>query len=48
MTAEEILKTKKSYAVIGATPNRERYGYEVFEIIHANGYQVFPINLKYQ
>jgi len=47
MTAEEILKTKKSYAVIGATPNKERYGYEVFEIIHANGYQVFPINPKY-
>ena len=47
MTAEGILKTKKSFAVIGATPNKERYGYEVFEIIHANGYQVFPINLKY-
>ncbi|HDP98787.1 MAG TPA: CoA-binding protein, partial [bacterium] len=47
MTAEEILKTKKSFAIIGATSNKERYGYEVFEILHANGYQVFPINPKY-
>lgn len=47
MTAEEILNVKKSFAVIGATPNKERYGYEVFEILHTNGYQVFPINPKY-
>ncbi len=47
MTAEEILDTKKSFAIIGATPNKERYGHEVFEILHANGYQVFPINPKY-
>jgi len=47
MNADEILKTKRSFAVIGATPNRERYGYEVFEILHARGYQVFPINPKY-
>ena len=48
MTVQKILDTKKSFAVIGVTPNKERYGYEVFEILHANGYQVFPINLKYQ
>lgn len=47
MTAEEILNVKKSFAVIGATPNKERYGYEEFEILHTNGYQVFPINPKY-
>lgn len=47
MTAEEILDAKKSFAIIGATPNKERYGYEVFEILHTNGYQVFPINPKY-
>ena len=47
MNASEILKTKKSFAVIGATRNKERYGYEVFEILHSRGYQVFPINPKY-
>lgn len=47
MTADEILTTKNSFAVIGATPNKERYGYEVFEILHSSGYQVFPINPKY-
>jgi len=47
MTADEVLKTKKSFAVIGATTNKERYGYEVVEILHSSGYQVFPINPKY-
>ncbi|HEX9973930.1 MAG TPA: CoA-binding protein [bacterium] len=47
MKAEEILKTKKSFAIIGATQSPERYGYEVFDILHSSGYQVFPINPKY-
>ncbi len=48
MTAEQILKIKKSFAIIGATQNPERYGYEVFEVLHKAGYLVFPINPKYQ
>lgn len=47
MNAEEILQTKKSFAVVGATQNKECYGYEVFEVLLSKGYQVFPINPKY-
>ncbi len=47
MNGKQILQTKKSFAVIGATQNKERYGYEVFEILHSKGYQVFPVNPKY-
>lgn len=47
MNGKQILQTKKSFAVIGATQNKDRYGYEVFEILHSKGYQVFPVNPKY-
>ncbi len=47
MNAEQILQTKKSFAILGATQSRERYGYEVFDVLHRAGYQVFPVNPKY-
>jgi len=48
MTVQEILKTKKSFAIVGATQNPERYGYEVFAVLRKAGYNVFPVNPKYE
>jgi len=43
----EILKKARTLAVVGATPNQEKYGYKIFETLQEAGYQVFPVNPKY-
>jgi len=48
MTAEEILKTKKIYALVGATQDETRYGYELLKSLRTAGYTVLPVNPKYQ
>lgn len=45
--AIDVLKTRASFAVIGASARPEKYGHEVFETLHAGGYTVYPINPKY-
>ncbi|MDK2850002.1 MAG: uncharacterized protein PWP03_177 [Candidatus Woesearchaeota archaeon] len=35
------------FAVIGATKNKEKYGYIVFKYLKEQGHQVFPINPNY-
>jgi predicted CoA-binding protein len=47
MKAEEILKTKKKFAIVGASDNPERYGYELVHAMSRAGYTVFPVNPKY-
>jgi len=47
MDANEILKTKKTYAVIGVSQDESKYGYEVFHILADNHYKVYPVNPKY-
>jgi len=46
--ALEILKKARILAVVGATPNQEKYGYKIFEALKEAGYQVFPVNPKYE
>lgn len=48
MTAQEILKTKKVFALVGATPDIWKYGYQVLATLLEGGYAVLPINPKYQ
>ncbi len=48
MQAEEILKTKKVFAVVGANQDPEKYGHEILSALVAGGYTVFPINPKYR
>ncbi len=45
--ALDVLRTPTSFAVIGVSPQPEKYGHEVFETLHAGGYTVYPINPKY-
>lgn len=36
------------YAIVGATQNKEKYGYKVLVDLKNKGYKVIPINPKYQ
>lgn len=45
--AVEVLKTYRSFAVIGVSREPEKYGHEVFEVLRSGGYRVYPINPKY-
>jgi hypothetical protein len=47
MKAQDTLRTKKSFALVGATPDPWKYGYEVLATLVNAGYTVFPINPKY-
>jgi predicted CoA-binding protein len=54
MTPEEILKGKKSFAIVGASNEMLKYGYELVCAFRKSvptgkdhGYKIFPINPKY-
>lgn len=47
MTPEEILKSKKSFAIVGASNEMLKYGNELVRIFKDYGYKIFPINPKY-
>ena len=34
----------KVWAVIGATENKEKFGYKIFKLLKDAGYKVFPVN----
>jgi len=41
------LKNVKNIAIIGATSNKEKYGYKVLKNLKDKGYALYPINPKY-
>ena len=43
-----FLDNKNTFGVIGATINKEKYGYKVFKSLIASGYTVYPINPNYK
>ncbi len=45
--AEELLKAKKSFAIIGASNEMLKYGYELVCVFKDYDYKIFPINPKY-
>jgi predicted CoA-binding protein len=45
---EEILKTKKSFALIGASQDMLKYSYELLFTLLDAGYTVYPINPRYE
>jgi predicted CoA-binding protein len=47
MTPEEILKSKKSFAIFGASNEMLKYGYELVCVFKEYDYKIFPINPKY-
>ena len=42
-----LLRTPHAFAIVGASQDRTKYGYEVFEILTRHGHTVLPINPKY-
>jgi predicted CoA-binding protein len=42
-----VLKQHHIFAVVGVSQDRQKYGYEVFEALVKQGYQVYPVNPKY-
>lgn len=47
MDANEILKAKNIFAVIGVSQDESKYGYEVFRTLIDYNYRVYPVNPKY-
>jgi len=44
---QELIKefmSQKRFAIIGATDNPEKYGYEIFKNLKRRGYEVYPVN----
>ena len=44
---QELIKefmSQKRFAVIGATDNPGKYGYEIFKNLKRRGYEVYPVN----
>ncbi|WP_202709175.1 CoA-binding protein [Sporosalibacterium faouarense] len=44
---KEMLE-KKIWAVIGATNNQEKFGYKIWKKLKNHGYEVYPVNPKYE
>lgn len=42
-----VLKQCHTFAVVGVSQDRQKYGYEVFEALTKEGYKVYPVNPKY-
>lgn len=43
----EIMLGKKIWAVIGVTPDKEKFGYKIWKTLLDNNYDVYAINPKY-
>lgn len=46
MDAMELLKLK-TWAVVGATNNKEKYGNMIYNKLKNKGYEVYPVNPRY-
>jgi hypothetical protein len=47
-TPEEVLDTKKTYALIGASQDSEKYSHELLVTMLKHGYTMYPINPRYE
>lgn len=43
---EEMLE-KKNWAVVGVSPNEDKFGFKVFDALKNHGYTVYGVNPKY-
>ena len=37
---------QKRFAIVGATNNTKKYGYQIFKNLKSRGYEVYPVNPK--
>lgn len=43
---QEILKSTKSIAMVGASPDKTKFSYGVLRVLHETGYDMIPVNPK--
>lgn len=48
MNPKDILEKYYHFAVVGVTPNQEKYGYKIFKRLLEKGYQAYGVSPKYQ
>jgi len=47
MQDQDLVKefmAQRRFAIVGATDNPEKYGYEIFKNLKSRGYEVYPVN----
>lgn len=44
----ELLSSPHSFAVVGASQDTNKYGYELFKVLIDHGHTILPVNPKYQ
>jgi predicted CoA-binding protein len=42
-----VLNQCRTFAVVGVSQDKQKYGYEIFEALLNKGYKVYPVNPKY-
>ncbi len=45
---QEILSTRKRYALLGASADPEKYSFELLATLRKAGYVVYPVNPRYE
>ena len=48
---QELIKevmSQKRFAIVGATDDTKKYGYEIFKNLRSRGYEVYPVNPRLQ
>ncbi|SDZ15692.1 hypothetical protein SAMN05660462_02038 [Proteiniborus ethanoligenes] len=45
---KKIMLEKKVWAVIGASPNVDKFGYKVWRKLQEHGYEAYPVNPRYE
>lgn len=48
MNPKQLLSHYKNYAVIGVTPDKDKYGYKIYQRLKEKGYNTFGISPKYK
>lgn len=48
MSAQDILKNNKVFAVIGVSPDPQKYSYRIFKRLLAHGYETYGISPLYE
>ena len=46
--SKEFLDRGNKIAVVGATVNKEKFGYKVYKAVKGLGFTVYPVNPKYE
>lgn len=45
---KKVMLEKKVWAVIGASPNVDKFGYKVWRKLQEHGYEAYPVNPRYE